>query len=203
MVQVDTTTREKIIQATYVLLENYGYHATGLKEIVARSSAPKGSIYYYFPDGKEGIAAATIAFAGTRIAERIRANLAGTSTAADAVRVFLETIAHFIEVSGFEAGGPLTIVASETATTSEKLNAACREAYDQMRAAFAEKFLNSGFPPQQAQSLAWSVTSATEGGIILCRTYHSGDPLRQVAQHLALLIKSVAAGEGQQNHPAG
>lgn len=187
--------REKIIQATYELLEDHGYHATGLQEIVARSGAPKGSIYYYFPEGKEGIAAETVAFAGERIAGRIRANLAETAGAAQAVRAFLETIAHFIEVSGFAAGGPLTIVASETATTSERLNLACRAAYDQMRAAFTEKFLASGLSAEQAHSLAWTVTSTTEGGIILCRTYHSGDPLREVAQHMALLISAVTGGD--------
>ncbi|HEY9087996.1 MAG TPA: TetR/AcrR family transcriptional regulator [Anaerolineaceae bacterium] len=191
----DSHTREKIIQATYDLLENYGYHATGLKEIVSKSGAPKGSIYYYFPDGKEGIAAETIAFAGEQIAERIRANLMESADPAQAVRAFLETIAHFVEVSGFEAGGPLTIVASETATTSEKLNAACRDAYNRMRTAFAEKFRAGGFSTDQAQSLAWTVTSAVEGGIILCRTYHTGDPLREVARQMALLISVVSANE--------
>ena len=184
-----TAARDQIIQATCDLLENQGYHATGLNEIVKVSGSPKGSIYYYFPGGKEGITAEAVLFAGKTASERIRIHLAEVADPAEAIQDFIETIAHFVEVSGFRSGGPLTIVASETATTSEKLNQTCREAYDMMRVAFEEKFLSGGFSPQRAASLAWMITSATEGGIILSRTYHSGDPLREVARELAGLIR--------------
>ncbi len=184
-----TTTRERIIQTTSDLLENQGYHATGLNQIVQESGAPKGSIYYHFPQGKDSITAEAVLFAGQNVAERIRANLVEKEDPAEAIQVFIETIAHYVEVSGFHSGGPLTIVASETATTNESLNATCREAYDMMRAAFTEKLLQSGFSTQRADNLVWVITSATEGGIILSRTYHSGDPLRQVAQELATLIR--------------
>jgi TetR/AcrR family transcriptional repressor of lmrAB and yxaGH operons len=184
------TTRDQIIQATCDLIENQGYHATGLNEIVKVSGAPKGSLYYYFPEGKEGITVEAVLFAGKTVAERIRAHLAESGDLAQAVQTFLETVANFIETSGFRSGGPLMIVAAETATTSEKLNLTCREAYGMMRAAFEETFLSCGFSAQRAASLAWMVTSATEGGILLSRTYHSGDPLREVARELANMIRN-------------
>ena len=187
-----TAARDQIIQATCDLLENQGYHATGLNEIVKESGAPKGSLYYYFPDGKEEITATAVLFAGKTASERIRTHLAKIDDPAEAVQTFLVTVAHFVEVSGFRSGGPLTIVASETATTSEKLNQTCREAYDLMRAAFEQKLLSGGFSAEQAANLAWMITSATEGGIILSRTYHTGDPLREVARQLACLIRSTA-----------
>ncbi len=185
-----TTTRDQIIQTTCDLIENQGYHATGLNEIVKESGAPKGSIYYYFPDGKEGITAEAVLFAGRAVAERICTHLAATADPAEAVQSFVEMVAHFVEASGFRSGGPLTIVASETATTSEKLNLTCRDAYTLMREAFQTKLLGSGFSQERAASLAWMMTSATEGGIILSRTYHSGDPLRTVAKELACLIRA-------------
>ena len=161
-----------------------------MKEIVKESGAPKGAIYYYFPDGKEGITAEAVLFTGRGVAERIRIHLAEKSDLAEAVQSFVEMIAHFVESSGFRSGGPLTIVASETATTSEKLNLICREAYTMVREAFQAKLLESGFSEERSASLAWMMTSATEGGIILSRTYHSGDPLRAVAKELASLIRS-------------
>jgi AcrR family transcriptional regulator len=51
-----TSARDQIISKTCELFENQGYHATGINQIVKESGAPKGSIYYYFPDGKEEIA---------------------------------------------------------------------------------------------------------------------------------------------------
>lgn len=183
-----TNTRDQIIQTTSNLIENQGYHATGLNEIVKESGAPKGSIYYYFPDGKEGIIAEAVLYAGETVAGRIRTHLDTKSDPARAVQSFVEEIAHFVEVSGFHSGGPLTIVASETATTSEKLNQTCREAYTMVREAFQSKLLESGFSQERAANLAWMITSVTEGAIILSRTYHSGDPLRIAARELACLI---------------
>jgi TetR/AcrR family transcriptional regulator, lmrAB and yxaGH operons repressor len=49
-------TRDQIIQTTCTLLESQGYHATGLNQILKESGAPKGSLYYYFPQGKEELA---------------------------------------------------------------------------------------------------------------------------------------------------
>jgi TetR/AcrR family transcriptional repressor of lmrAB and yxaGH operons len=174
------------------MLENLGYHATGLNEIVRESGAPKGSIYYYFPDGKEAIVSQAVEFAGQRTAERIRASLAEIDDPAAAVRALIEQIAHHVEASGFRAGGPLTIVASETATTSERINATCRAAYALLREGFAGKLREAGRSPEEAAALAWTVTAAVEGAIILSRTYHSGDPLRQAAAHLEQLIRGCA-----------
>lgn len=186
----EISTKEKIIQTASDLIENQGYHATGVNEIVRESGAPKGSIYYHFPEGKDGITAEAVRFAGETVAERIRVNLSEKTDPAESVQTFLETIAHYVEVSGFRSGGPLTIVASETATTNEKLNQTCREAYDLMRTAFAEVFLANGFSQERTDSLVWMITSTTEGAIILSRTYHSGDPLRIAAKELAILIRN-------------
>ena len=60
-----TSTHDQIILVTCTLLEKQGYPATGLNEIVKESGAPKGSLYYYFPDGKEQIVSEAVLFAGS------------------------------------------------------------------------------------------------------------------------------------------
>lgn len=173
--------RDRIIQAASNLVEDQGFHATGMNDIVKASGAPKGSIYYYFPNGKEAIIADAVEFAGRTTAERIQAQLTSIADPVQAIVAFIEGIAHHVEASGFRAGGPLTIVASETATTSERLNAACRQSYDLIRDAFRSRLQDGGFGTEQADKYAVFITAAIEGGIILSRTYHSGDPLRAVA----------------------
>ena len=122
------------------------------------------------------------------MAERIRQNIAGDEPVAQAIPRFIRTVAHYVEVSGYQSGGPLTAVAMETATTSERLNLACRAAYGLIQAAFREKLLSSGYDPERAGRLASFITAAIEGGIILSRTDHSGDPLRNVADILDILL---------------
>jgi TetR/AcrR family transcriptional regulator, lmrAB and yxaGH operons repressor len=83
------------------LLERQGYNATGLNQIVAESGAPKGSLYYYFPDGKEQIGAETLLWSGEHMAERIRAGLSKIEAAGEAVSLLAMSIADAIEASNF------------------------------------------------------------------------------------------------------
>lgn len=191
------STRDQIIETTCTLLEAQGYHATGLNQIIAESGSPKGSLYYYFPQGKEELVAEAVARSG-RITERnIRAGLAKIADPAEAIASFVRVIAGAVESSNFSAGGPLTTVALETVKSSERLNLACREAYGWLRGAFAEKLSAEGFAPERAAVLATFIVSAIEGGIILSRTNHSGDALRQVADNLGDYLRMIS---GQNTH---
>lgn len=191
-----STTRDQFIATTCDLMESQGFHATGLNQIVRESGAPKGSLYYHFPAGKDELAHEAIAWAGRVTAEQIRHGMACSDDAAEAIPAFVAHIAHHVEASGFRSGGPLMTVAMETATTNERLNTACRQAYDQVQAAFAAKLATSGYA--DAQALATCITAAIEGGIMLSRTYHSGDPLRTVAAQLQTLLRAAQHAELQQ-----
>ena len=69
--------RSRILLTMARLIEKQGYHATGLNEIIRESNTPKGSLYYYFPGGKEQIGAEAILEAGKIISGRLRGVLAG------------------------------------------------------------------------------------------------------------------------------
>jgi TetR/AcrR family transcriptional repressor of lmrAB and yxaGH operons len=200
---VASTARDQIVEATCDLLESQGYHATGLNQIVVESGAPKGSLYHYFPDGKEELAAAAIDRTGRGLAGRVEAALAVDDAPAAAVGFLAAAIAAAVEQSGFRAGGPLTTVAMETATSSERINLACRAAYDRLQAAFAAKLAADGYDAQRASELATFITAAIEGGILLSRTYHSGDPLRRVGQELAGLLAVSAAPQPNEEPRTG
>ncbi|GIV97623.1 MAG: putative HTH-type transcriptional regulator YxaF [Herpetosiphonaceae bacterium] len=184
------STRDNILQATAELLERQGYFATGLNQIVEESGAPKGSLYYYFPDGKEGLIAEVIIRTGREIAGRIRVHLAEIEDPADAVQSFILAMARYIQDSSCRGGAPIATVALEMAATSDRLSVACQEAYDLWQGAFAEKLLTSGFAPERAQRLATCIISAIEGAIILSRTKRSAAPLEQIAYELGALLKA-------------
>jgi TetR/AcrR family transcriptional regulator, lmrAB and yxaGH operons repressor len=188
-----TTTREQIIQVTGQLLEKQGYNATGLNEIVGQSGAPKGSLYHYFPEGKEQIAAEAVLLSGELVSGRVRAYLARHADPAEAVLRLAEVIAGAVEQSGFAGGGPLQTVALETAASSPRLNQACRTAYGWLQAAFQEKLEAGGLPAPEAAQLAVFVTASLEGAILLSRTLHSGEPLRLAGQYLSRLLGDALA----------
>ena len=184
-----SSTRDRIIETTCDLLETQGYYATGLNQIIAESGAPKGSLYYYFPQGKEELTVAAIHRTGQIVTERIQQGLAQHDDPAIAISEFIRNIAYHVERSGFRSGGPLMTVAMETANSSERINLACAQAYGSLRNAFQQKLLQSGYEESHASRLATFIMATIEGGIILSRTNHTGDPLRTIATELEQLLK--------------
>lgn len=179
-----SSTRDLIIQAACKLLEKRGYPATSLDEIVKESGAPKGSLYYYFPDGKEQIVSEAVLYAGKIIVDRMRAELARYDNPMQALYEYIMRLAGKVEEKHFAAGNPLTIVAVEAAGSSERISQACREVYAQIEAVLLEKLLCCGLTDSEAAERARLTLASMEGGIILSRVHRTADPLRSIANHL-------------------
>lgn len=182
------TTRDQLLETTCALLEVQGYYATGLNEIIQASKTPKGSLYYHFPGGKDELTEHALNLTGEIVLERIRSSMASEDDPAQAIATFIRTIAHYVMQTGYRAGGPVTTVASETASTNERLRLVCKAVYEAWRGAFAEKLLGDTISMKRAQSLATVILAMLEGGIILARTYHDPQPLLDVAQEVIILI---------------
>ena len=183
-----STKRDQIIATTCQLMELQGYHATGLNQIVAESGAPKGSLYHYFPDGKDGLVEEAIAHTRQIIEERLQEGMAAYDSPAKAIPQFLRNLAHHVQASGFQAGGPITAVALEAASTNERLNAACRAAYQAWQGIIQKKLLDAGYDPIRARRLGTMVISLIEGAIILSRTEQNVGPLLDAAIELETLL---------------
>ena len=57
-------TRERIMDSSAELFRRQGYNGTGVKQIVAAASAPFGSLYHFFPGGKEQLGVEVIHHSG-------------------------------------------------------------------------------------------------------------------------------------------
>jgi TetR/AcrR family transcriptional repressor of lmrAB and yxaGH operons len=185
-----TAARDQIIQTTCDLLEFQGYHATGLNQIIKESGSPKGSLYYYFPGGKEELTAEALNHVGQIVLGRIQANLALVENPTQAIQEFIANVARNVALSGYRTGGPITTVALETAGTSERLRQVCEHIYASWQAAFADKLASDGMDTERARRLSSFILAAIEGGIILCRTQRSPKPLEDVAAEVGALLKN-------------
>jgi TetR/AcrR family transcriptional regulator, lmrAB and yxaGH operons repressor len=186
-----STAREKILQTASELMEKQGYHGTGLNEIIQKSGAPKGSLYYYFPDGKEQLASEAILQAGKTVAERFRDRTTGEPNAAQAIRDFLYMIAQRMEETNFYTGSTMTMIAMETVVKSKRINQACQQGYTMLIEAFKDKMLSGGMEATRAGDMAEMIVAAVEGGIILSRTYQDANHLRRIADHIFGMLGAV------------
>jgi TetR/AcrR family transcriptional repressor of lmrAB and yxaGH operons len=183
-----TSKREQIIETTSQLMETQGYHATGLNQIVAESGAPKGSLYYYFPDGKDGLVEEAIVRTREKIEGRLQEGLDAYDHPSEALPAFLRNLAHHVQASGFQSGGPITAVALEAASTNERLNTACRAAYHSWQTVIRQSLLAAGYEPVRAQRLGTVVIALIEGAIILSRSERNVGPLLDAATELEYLL---------------
>lgn len=187
----ELSTRERMVQATCELLEAQGYHATGLNEILQRSDTPRGSLYYYFPEGKEELAIEAIEYQARFIESRLREDMQASEDVAEVIRLLFNKLAHFAASAGCRALNPITAVALESSTTSEPLRQACAEAYASWRAIIEERLLASGLSTEDAASLSLVILSAMEGASTLSRTLRSQEPLQQAGEQLARLFELI------------
>ena len=161
--------RGAIVRAAATLFRRNGFAATGINEIAEVSGAPKGSLYHYFPDGKDQIAEAAIRFAGAGLVATLEKLEKEHDSAASMVRAYCKLLAGWMAKSGFRDGCPISTTLLEAAPQSAALTAAGREAFDSWRAVIARALVRDGFGKAEAKRLATLTVSAIEGALILAR----------------------------------
>ncbi len=130
--------REKILAAATRLFQLQGYYGTGLNQIIKESGAPKGSLYYHFPDGKEQLAIEAVNEMSHYIRMKIKESLDAYPDPAESIQAFLQDLSRqFTCPENFE-GFPVGLLAAETALKSEKLRQACQSAYQEWVRAWTE-----------------------------------------------------------------
>jgi TetR/AcrR family transcriptional repressor of lmrAB and yxaGH operons len=186
---MDNINRQQLVATTSRLLEAQGYHGTGLNQIIRESGAPRGSLYYYFPDGKEGLAAAAIAEQGARMRDFTVQLLNEDADPVAAVDRVLAALIELFSASQYCGGAPLAAVALETAAHSPRLRTTCAAAYNEMIDAFAAKLRAGGYPPARSARLATVIVAGIEGAVILSRTQQSTAPLALLREELGVLLR--------------
>ncbi len=181
-------TRARMIETASRLFQAQGYAATGLNQILTESGTPRGSMYFHFPQGKAGLAAAVVEAHAAEFAAALEAVVAATPTTADAVEAAIGWLAGQIETTACRAGCPVTVVALEVANDDPDLRAATRRAYERWAAPLAERLRADGHPAPAAASLARGAVAALEGALVMCRAFGDAGPLRDVAATLRPLL---------------
>ncbi len=182
--------RKPIIDAAVTLFRRQGYANTGLNEIVQQSGAPKGSLYYYFPEGKTSIAAAAVLEAGERVAKTVQDLSDKATSTANLMRAHAKLLAKWMRESTYRDGCPITTVLLEMAPQDRAVSEAGRKAYGMRIGIMREKLIEDGFPAKEAKRLATTCVSALQGALIQARIERSGAPIETAADEIAKLLEN-------------
>lgn len=173
--------KDMIVRTAMRLFRQQGYASTGLQQILAESGAPKGSLYHYFPGGKEELAEAAVRLAGALVADMLARHAERCKSSAAFVRAYCMTMAGWMEESEFRSGCPIATTMLETAPQSRKLTAAGNEAFDRWIGIIASVFEQDGLSRAQSRAKAQTLIASIEGALLLARTRLSTKPILDVA----------------------
>jgi TetR/AcrR family transcriptional regulator, lmrAB and yxaGH operons repressor len=182
-------TREHMIETTAGLVHRRGFHGTSLNEILAESGAPRGSLYYHFPGGKEELVLEATHQGIAIVTQVLKQVLTDSPDPADGVRAFIQAAAHELRDSGYVFGCPVAPIILDSPQSSA-LAEVCQKALEEWQQVLVEGLDSAGIERRRAESLATVIVCGLEGGLILARARRDIAPLDAVAEELALMVQS-------------
>ncbi|ETT26508.1 transcriptional regulator, TetR family [Rhodococcus rhodochrous ATCC 21198] len=168
-------TKARMIDTTLELIQTRGYYGTGLARITDASGAPRGSVYFHFPGGKDELVVAALDRVGAEFTGLLEALLAEGRTAAEIVAAVFDDLAARLGRSGFAAGCAVASVAVDAATDNPVLQQSCARVYESWRVVLERVLARDGMP--DAARLAGVIVSLVEGATTVARARHDVAPL--------------------------
>lgn len=191
----EVPTRERILYASAELLRRQGYAGTGLKQIVARSDAPLGSLYHFFPGGKEQLGEEVLRAGGAFFLALYEAIAAAAPDLPTAIADFFDGAQETLVATDFADACPIATVAGEIASTNEVLRRAAADAFESWLAALERDLRGAGVPDTHAGPLALAVLALLEGAFLLCRSLRSTEPMEGARRAAGTLIAAAIPTE--------
>jgi AcrR family transcriptional regulator len=183
-------TRDRIVGASGELLRRQGYAATGVKQIVAAAQAPFGSIYHFFPGGKEELAGEAIRVSGAAYGLLLPAIFDPAPDVVTATRAFFAGAAEHLRETDYADACPIATVALEVSSTHPALREACAAVFSDWIAAGTRRFAAAGLPAATARELAIGMIAALEGAFVLARALRSTEPLDVAGELTAARVQA-------------
>lgn len=182
-------TKQRMIDSAVALLRERGAAGVTVESVLARSGAPRGSVYHHFPGGRSELILAAARQAGNHIAAMIDESVADGDPHAVFDR-FVEFWKHALITTDYLAGCPIAALAVDSHQDTSEAAELVRVAFTRWHLGLENLLTAHGFPPQRARRLATLVVSAIEGAVILCRAHRDAGPLDDVLAEVAPLLEA-------------
>ncbi|SDL31429.1 TetR/AcrR family transcriptional regulator [Microbacterium azadirachtae] len=189
-------TKTRLAESMLELIQSSGYSGTGLNAVIEHAAAPKGSIYFHYPDGKEGLGVAAVDLAAAQFGALIAEAVDAADSVPDAVRRAIDALATIVGGSDFRLGCPVSVVTLEMGAESERLREACAAAFSSWIGPTAALLESGGIGAEEARSLATVVVSTIEGAVIVSRAMKTTQPLSAAADVIAGLLEQRLPQDG-------
>jgi len=178
-------TRDRIVAAAAQLYGRYGYNGVGLKQVAAESGSPIGSLYHFFPGGKDQLAAEALRLSGAGYQALVEGILGDMPDLASGIEQSFAIAAEVLAAGGYVDACWIETVALEVASTNEPLRQVTAEIFENWIESGTAWVESHGLPPEEARALAIAYITGLEGAFVLSRAMQSPEPLLSTGRMLA------------------
>jgi AcrR family transcriptional regulator len=170
-------TRERILFASAELFRRQGYAATGLKQVTGQARAPFGSLYHFWPGGKQQLAEEVLRTGGEFFLALYRQIAHDAPDVLTVVRDFFGGAGETLRATDYADACPIATVAGEVASSDDVLRQATADVFESWLGALGDDLVEAGVDPVAARPLALSVLAILEGAFLLCRALRDTEPM--------------------------
>jgi AcrR family transcriptional regulator len=181
-----------MVAAARRLFRERGYNGTALSDVLVESDAPRGSVYYHFPGGKEEIAAeVTVLHAHKTVATIDRAAETAT-TAAELIEAVVTELRDELVASDYRQGCAVAPIVLEATFSSPALHAAAQRGFSNVITTLARHLSALDIAEDRAVALATHTVVTFEGALILSKVMRSPDAFDAAIAGLIESIEGIA-----------
>ena len=196
MAQQSRASRERMLDAAETLLRERGLAGAGIQQVVARSGAPIGSVYHFFPRGKTQLVSEALQIHGEKARALFQSILEDKGNPLpERFRRLFRTAASGFDRAGANKSCAIGAVALDLDARHEALRTVCRDAMDGWITSIAGEL---PWPDEAVRrSFAEMVVAGLEGAFILSRARQSGTPFITVGEWLATMLERFPRNAGR------
>jgi TetR/AcrR family transcriptional repressor of lmrAB and yxaGH operons len=188
----ESSPRTKLVGATLDLLRRAGLSGAGINHVIAASQAPKGSVYHYFPGGKQQLVTEALRTAERTAGEGFAMIFGDTASVAEKVRALFTRTAAALEANEFAKGCPVAAVTLDLEPRSPALRKVCGDVFDGW-----VDVITGGLgdvPGAERRAVAQLILATLEGGLVLARAHATKTPLLESGEALAAALDARFSG---------
>lgn len=181
--------RERMLDATETLLREQGLSGAGIQQVVARSGAPIGSLYHFFPGGKTQLVAEALRIHSDKARTLLEKFIGDTSKPLpERLRLLTRTAAAGFDRAGADKSCAIGTVTLDLDSGSGVLRGICSGAFERWTAELAAYL--PWRDEASRRSFAEMIVITLEGAFILSRARQSGEPFIGAGEWLAAMAET-------------
>lgn len=158
--------RGDVIPVLAEVFREHGFAGASLAQITERTGLGKGSLYHFFPDGKEGMARAVLEDVATWFETNIFVPLRESGDPAEGIDHMFRATSDF-----FHSGRRICLVGTFALDdTRDRFATEVRSYFAAWTSALTDALKRKGFDAMSAHETAEEVVSGIQGALVLARS---------------------------------